>query len=171
MPNEPPSPALVPVGSEPPSPALAPIEMGEGSNIPSSASESPFPHAVGIRDLGIGVTDPFAILASHYPAIAQHLLPFAQQAQKRSDKGDYWWELRPCAYLSEFEKPKIIIPAIVKQSQAMMDYSHCYSNDKTTIVASDSLYLLAIINAKAVSYFMQQTSSSKQGGLFALLLK
>jgi hypothetical protein len=47
-----------------------------------------------------------------------------------------------------------------------VDYSHCYSNDKTTIVASDSLYLLAIINAKAVSYFMQQTSSSKQGGYF-----
>jgi hypothetical protein len=42
--------------------------------------------------------DPFGWLRQNYPAIANHLLPFAEAAQKRCDKGEYWWELRACDY-------------------------------------------------------------------------
>ena len=42
-----------------------------------------------------------------YPAIANHLLPFKNQATKRTDKGDFWWELRACDYYTEFENPKL----------------------------------------------------------------
>ena len=33
-----------------------------------------------------------------YPAISERLEPFKNKAKKRTDKGDYWWELRACAY-------------------------------------------------------------------------
>ena len=48
----------------------------------------------------------------NYPAIANHLFQFEDDAKKRQDKGDYWWELRACEYYDEFEKPKIMLPDI-----------------------------------------------------------
>ena len=43
-------------------------------------------------------------ITANYPAIANHLFPFKQKAEKRADQGDYWWELRACDYYSEFER-------------------------------------------------------------------
>ena len=60
-------------------------------------------------------------LMESYPAIANHLLPFAEAAQKRYDKGEYWWELRACDYYDEFGKPKIIYPNICKQPEFAFD--------------------------------------------------
>ena len=37
----------------------------------------------------------------NYPAIAKHLLPYKTKAAKRTDKGDFWWELRACDYYKE----------------------------------------------------------------------
>lgn len=42
-----------------------------------------------------------------YPSIAHWLVQFKDEASKRSDKGDYWWELRACAYYDEFNMPKL----------------------------------------------------------------
>ena len=69
-----------------------------------------------------------------YPLIAAHLKPFETGAEKRYDKGNYWWELRICDYYNEFEKPKIIIPAIVQSANYCYDRTGCYSNDKTSII-------------------------------------
>ena len=44
---------------------------------------------------------------TNYPQISNHLMQFEKDAIKRYDQGEYWWELRSCAYYSEFEKPKI----------------------------------------------------------------
>jgi hypothetical protein len=57
---------------------------------------------------------PWECLKSKYPAIAKHLEPFEDKADKRCDKGDYWWELRACEYYDKFEKPKILYPDIAK---------------------------------------------------------
>jgi type I restriction-modification system DNA methylase subunit len=54
--------------------------------------------------------DKWAWLQATYPAIAQHFAPHIEAMQKRWDKGEYFWELRPCAYYEEFEKPKIMFP-------------------------------------------------------------
>jgi hypothetical protein len=43
-----------------------------------------------------------------YPAIANYLEQFKARAKRRSDKGNYWWELRPCDYYDAFKKPKIM---------------------------------------------------------------
>jgi type I restriction-modification system DNA methylase subunit len=101
-----------------------------------------------------------------YPAIANHLKKFDVKAKKRYDQGDYWWELRPCDYYTEFEKPKIIIPAIVKNASYAWDENKIYSNDKTSIIPTTEKYLLAILNSKACDYFLKSIASTKQGGYF-----
>ena len=101
-----------------------------------------------------------------YPSIANHLSPFADAAKKRYDKGDYWWELRACEYYGEFEKPKIIVPAIAQRASYMLDNSGFYSNDKTSIIATDDLNLLGILNSKVSDFVVHSISSTKQGGYF-----
>ena len=112
------------------------------------------------------VSDAWDCFQKKYPAVARHLLPFADNAKKRYDKGNYWWELRACEYYAEFEKPKIFIPTIVQNASYTLDISGFYSNDKTSIIAADDLYLLGILNSKAADFFMHSISSTKQGGYF-----
>lgn len=105
-------------------------------------------------------------LQKNLPAISSHLTPFAEAAQKRGDKGDFWWELRACDYYKEFEQPKIIIPAIVKSASYSYDNDKFYSNDKTAIIPTDDKYLLAVLNSNLIDYFMHKIASTKQGGYF-----
>lgn len=101
-----------------------------------------------------------------YPAIAKHLCSFEAAAKNRCDQGEYWWELRSCDYYGEFEKPKIIIPAIVQSASCTFDRKGFYSNDKTTIIPVNDLYLLALLNSKTLNFVMKNISSTKQGGYF-----
>ena len=108
----------------------------------------------------------WAKLSESYPAICAFLEPFEQKAKIRSDQGEYWWELRACAYYEEFEKEKIIVPAIIKGPLNLIDSFQSYSNDKTTIVGTSSTYVLGVMNCRVTDYFMQQISSTKQNGYF-----
>jgi len=103
---------------------------------------------------------------ANYPAIAAHLAPWAEKAKKRCDKGEYWWELRTCDYYEKFEKPKIIVPAIVKSASYTLDQNSFYSNDKTSIIASADFYLLGILNSSISDFVICAISSTKRGGYF-----
>lgn len=94
----------------------------------------------------------FAKIQTDYPAIAHHLNPFAEKGRKRYDKGEYWWDLRACDYYEEFAREKIIIPAIVKEPSYSFDRKGIYSNDKTSIIPTDDLSLLALLNSKTVNF-------------------
>ena len=56
-----------------------------------------------------------------HPSLAAYLIPFAEAARKRQDKGEYWWELRPCVYYAEFAKPKMFWPELAKQPRFSWD--------------------------------------------------
>ncbi len=108
----------------------------------------------------------FNWLSANYSAIAAHLAPFAEAAQKRCDKGEFWWELRACDYYDEFEKPKIIIPAIVQKGSYAYDINNNYSNDKTSIIPTNDLYLLGLMNSKVLDFYLHSIASTKQGGFY-----
>lgn len=110
--------------------------------------------------------DAWRWLKQALPAIADHLAPFKEKAEKRTDKGDYWWELRACDYYEAFQKPKIIIPAIVKAGSYAFDEAGYYSNDKTSIIAVDDLFLLGILNSKAIDFVLKSMASTKQNGYY-----
>jgi hypothetical protein len=110
--------------------------------------------------------NPWVWFQKEYPAIAKHLLSFAAKAEKRFDKGEYWWELRTCEYYHQFEKPKIIVPAIVQKASYAFDTQGFYSNIKTSIIVTDDLYVLGILNSRVCDFVMHRIASTKQGGYF-----
>ena len=100
------------------------------------------------------------------PAIASHLLPFKALADKRTDKGDFWWELRACSYQDNFEKPKIIYPNMTKFLPFVIDLeNHYYHNDKSFHLISDRIYWLgAFFNSKLFEYCFRDNFPELLGG-------
>jgi hypothetical protein len=100
-----------------------------------------------------------------YPAIAAHLEPFKEKAEKRYDKGDYWWELRACDYYAEFEKPKIMLPDISLRGNFALDENGIrYCANTAYIISSSKKILLAILNSALITFFYKNLSSTYRGG-------
>jgi len=112
-----------------------------------------------------GTKDAWAWLERSYPSIAAHLKPFSEKAQKRYDKGDFWWELRACDYYEEFEKPKIIYPNICKKPEFVFDENDWYTNQKCFIISKPDKYLLGILNS-SLTYFLFKSILPKLRGDF-----
>jgi type I restriction-modification system DNA methylase subunit len=98
-------------------------------------------------------------LQENYPSIAQYLIPSLEEGEKRGDKGDYWWELRACDYLSEFEKPKIIFPDIAKESRMTFDTTGVYVGNTGYILPRNDLYLLGLLNSKLIFNYYKRIST------------
>ncbi len=82
--------------------------------------------------------------------------------------GSYkWYEIQDAIdYAEEFEKPKIIIPAIANSASYTFDNALHYSNDKTSIIPVNDLYLLGLLNSKLLDFFIKSIASTKQGGYY-----
>jgi len=105
-------------------------------------------------------------LVDNYPAIGHFFEPFSLEGEQRSDKGDYWWELRACDYYDIYEKPKIIYSEIAINGQFTLDLDKCYLDMTCYILGNDSKYLLGILNSKLCSFIFSKISSEIQGGFF-----
>jgi len=99
-------------------------------------------------------------LMGRYPAIARHLEPFFEDGQKRTDKGDYWWELPEYDYYSEFEKPKIIFPEFCQKPEFIFDERKFYPDNNYIILPRTDKYLLGILNSRLM-YFLFETNLPK----------
>ncbi|MCB0565377.1 MAG: Eco57I restriction-modification methylase domain-containing protein [Phaeodactylibacter sp.] len=110
----------------------------------------------------------FSKLQVTYPAVAEYLLPFSKKAKKRYDKGEYWWELRPCDYYDEFERPKIIYQEIATYQAFTFDNDSFYCNNKIFIIPGIEKWLLGFLNSKLAWFYLSNTVSKLRGGAFAL---
>ncbi len=99
-----------------------------------------------------------------FPAVVAHLEPYQAKAEKRWDKGDYWWELRPCAYYDEFEKRKIMLPDISSRGNFTYDANYAYCANTAYIIPVDDKYLLGILNSKLITFIYSSISSTYRGG-------
>jgi type I restriction-modification system DNA methylase subunit len=99
--------------------------------------------------------DAWKWLQENYPGIAGYLQPNKVEAKKRQDMGEFWWELRACAYYSEFGKPKIIYPDIAKESRFAFDDTGCYPAATNFIIPIDDCYLLAILNSRLAFFALK----------------
>lgn len=109
------------------------------------------------RERSEGASEAFDWLKENYPAIANHLAPFADKAQKRSDQGEYWWELRACDYYAEFQKPKIIYPDISIKPKFTLDETGVYTINTIYFIPAKDLYLLGILNSSAMWTYLKYT--------------
>jgi type I restriction-modification system DNA methylase subunit len=113
---------------------------------------------------------PWRWLQENYSAVANHLEPFEAAAKKRSDKGDYWWELRTCDYYEEFEKPKIIYQVFQVSPCFIWDTDGHFCNNAIWIIPTEDQMLLAILNSKLGWYLIGKNCTKIQNG-YQLIFK
>ncbi|MFV8340708.1 class I SAM-dependent DNA methyltransferase [Flavobacterium sp. LB3P21] len=109
-----------------------------------------------------GDVDPELFFKSNYSHIYSHFIESSKKNYKgkglfeRDDKGDYWWELRPCAYWNDFNSNKIVYSEIVRHPQFCLDTNLMFVNDTSFIMTGSNLkYILALLNSKPVSFFFK----------------
>lgn len=111
--------------------------------------------------------EPWGYLCYRYPAVARHLEPFEAAARKRSDQGQYWWELRACDYYGEFEKAKVFYPDISAKANFAYDTSGYYSANTTyffRIKSDHPLAVLAVLNSAVTTWVYATISTAVRGG-------
>ncbi len=88
-----------------------------------------------------------------YTAIKKYLDKHWDKLQKRQDKGITPYNLRNCAYLSEFEKEKIVWGEIVYDSAFSLDVSGLYPEATSFFLTGQNLrYLIALLNSRLVTF-------------------
>jgi adenine-specific DNA-methyltransferase len=96
-----------------------------------------------------------------YPLIYDHLLSFMPQVEQRQDQGKHWANLRNCAYLDDFEKPKIVWGEISDKPKFAFDESNYYAEATTFLMTGEKLkYLLGILNSKLSEWYFNQISTT-----------
>lgn len=101
----------------------------------------------GVKELEM----PSVKLKTEYPILWNHISTYKKRLAVRLDKGDHWSNLRNCAYINDFWKPKIIYPNMTKYLPFYLDTTeNFFINDKAFILTSEveSLpYLTAVLNS------------------------
>lgn len=107
---------------------------------------------------------------ANYPAIARHLFPFKAKAEKRTDQGDFWWELRACDYYEEFEKPKVMLPDISIRCEALLDeLGGYYSVNTAYIIPGLTKSDLGILNSRLILFYYSNLTQTIRGGYFRFI--
>ena len=101
-----------------------------------------------------------------YPAIKQHLDKYIEQLKKRADKGDTPYNLRNCAYVEDFAKPKIVWGNLNAQGSYVWAEEDFYINAPSPIIVPASKYLLGALNSKVADYYIRQLGVTRNGGYF-----
>ena len=104
------------------------------------------------------------IFASTYPAIHAHFESFREQLINRYDQGKYFWELRACAYWGEFQQPKIVYPDIAQGTEFSFDDDGYFLGNTSYLLPTQEMWLLGLLNSKAVFWFYTKTSTQIRGG-------
>ena len=103
-------------------------------------------------------------LKTEYPSIVEWLEPFADKGRKRTDKGDFWWELRACDYYEQFSKSKIMYQAFQVKPCFIYDTQGFYSNNSMWFIPTDCKALLAILNSRMGWWLITKFCSQIQNG-------
>jgi len=99
-----------------------------------------------------------------YPALMNWLAQYKPELEKRSDQGNYWYELRACDYYEEFGKPKIIYGRITTRPRFAIDYDGYYTNDACYFLPTTDKRLLAILNSRVGWFLIRNTCTQLRGG-------
>jgi hypothetical protein len=104
-------------------------------------------------------------IKNEYPSVANWLEPFAEKGRARTDKGDYWWELRACDYYAEFAKPKIMYQTFQVKPCFVYDKQGLFCNNSMWIIPSEDKALLALLNSKMAWWLMKKKCTQIQNGV------
>ena len=102
---------------------------------------------------------------NEYPAVKAHLDRYWDKISARADKGDTPYNLRNCAYLEDFSKPKIMYPNMTKYIPFYYDEKGFYQNDKSFMITGNFVaYLTAFLNSSLFKFCFLNNFPELQGG-------
>ena len=115
-----------------------------------------------------------------YPAVKEHLDKYWDKLEKRADKGDTPYNLRNCAYLEDFNKPKVVYMEIQTDNPEEGYPFPCYSYDDNRcvvlntayIMSSETLdprYVLGILNSRLGKFLVKLYVTQLQERQFRML--
>ncbi|MFV9505918.1 MAG: Eco57I restriction-modification methylase domain-containing protein [Oscillochloridaceae bacterium umkhey_bin13] len=108
---------------------------------------------------GLNEAQAWAKLQVLHPGIAAHLESFAADARKRGDKGDFWWELRPCDYYDAFDKSKIVWPDIGKLPRFSWDVLGSVTGNTSYVAVTDEPWLLGYLASRCVWFVISRSAT------------
>ena len=103
---------------------------------------------------------------NEYPAIKTHLDQYWDKISKRADKGDTPYNLRNCAYMEDFSKPKIVWGNLNLTASYAMIQDNSFINAPSPMIVPASKFLLAVLNSKLADYYVRQLGVTRNGGYF-----
>ena len=114
-------------------------------------------------------------IPNRYPAIFSHLEDIGQQIESgeittrgrglfnRDDQGENWWNLRACAYYSEFDKEKIVWKRIGSILRFAYIQHTVYCLDSTCIAIGKNIKLLTAVLNSPISHYQLFSHAPKTG--------
>ncbi|HLB70585.1 MAG TPA: TaqI-like C-terminal specificity domain-containing protein, partial [Candidatus Methanoperedens sp.] len=114
-----------------------------------------------VRKYEINFTDKYLIWThigidlEKYPTVRQYLEQYREQLEKRWDKGNFWYELRPCEYYSDFQKPKIVYPDIAITCRFCLDKEGYFVEATCFEIPLDDSYLLSLLNSNLMFFYIR----------------
>ena len=102
---------------------------------------------------------------NNYPVIKAYLDSFGTKVTNRADQGDTPYNLRNCAYLDDFNKPKIVYPNMTKYMPFVYDEKQFVTNQKCFIITGRfTAFLTAFFNSSLFKYCFRDSFPELQGG-------
>lgn len=104
----------------------------------------------GLKQSGLKRVD----VQTDFPLVYEHFEAFLPKVKSRYDQGDHWSNLRNCAYLKDFEKPKIVWGEISDKPKFAYDEDGYYAEATTFLMTGEKLkFLLAILNSRVSEWY------------------
>ena len=101
-----------------------------------------------------------------YPAIKQHLDTYWDKIKIRADQGDTPYNLRNCAYLDEFLKPKIIWKRVGSILRFSYDDQGMFGLDSTCFaIGKEIAYICCLLNSSIGHYLLNGAPRTGTGDL------
>lgn len=101
-----------------------------------------------------------------YPAIKQHLDQYWDKIVSRADKGDTPYNLRNCAYVDDFSRPKIVWGNLNTTGSYAIVPEPFLINAPACMIVPGSDYLLAFLNSKVADFYIRTQGVVRNGGFF-----
>ena len=115
----------------------------------------------GVKEEGIPPVN-----IQEYPILKAYLDQYADKLQARADKGDTPYNLRNCAYIKDFDRPKIVWKRIGSILRFSYDLQGCLGLDSTCVVAGSHIeYLCCVLNSLMGHYLLKDSPKTGTGDL------
>ncbi|MCP3962315.1 MAG: N-6 DNA methylase [bacterium] len=97
------------------------------------------------------------VFAATYPGAYWYLKKHKRSLQRRSDQGEYWWELRSCDYYSTLAAPKIVVQCIAFHSRFALDRDGHLINNKAIAIPTSDPFVLGVLNSRVAWWIIYRT--------------